>query len=249
VKILEGREPVSLAGDRQLRRDPRLRRLAGPASVAVPLAGAAAEDPAVGVLVVAPVAHELPAVVRWLADVLGARLATLARLGALGHSERRRRQECLLLPELIAEVMAEVEPLIIRSGLPVTSELGPDLPVVHSDRQKVKQIVLNLLTNALKFTPSGHVKLVTIRRPGDDLVAIAVEDTGIGIAPEDQDRVFEDLRQADSSPPRERGGAGLGLAIRRRLAAMLGGQITLASAPGRGSTFTPTLPRRARRRA
>lgn len=150
------------------------------------------------------------------------------------------------IPELIAEVMAEVEPIIARTGLTVTRELPPTLPLLETDRAKVKQIVLNLLTNALKFTPEGWVKVSA--GADDGLVSIAVADTGIGIAEEDQTRIFEDFSQADSSPTRAYSGAGLGLSISRRLAAMLGGQITLVSKPGRGSTFTLVLPRTRRAR-
>jgi signal transduction histidine kinase len=112
----------------------------------------------------------------------------------------------------------------------------------------VKQIVLNLLTNALKFTPSGSIKVTAEYDAEADEVMIAVVDTGIGIAPEDHARVFEDFSQADNSSTREYGGTGLGLSICRRLAVMLGGRITLKSKPSRGSTFSVVLPRRPRRR-
>jgi len=148
------------------------------------------------------------------------------------------------LTDLVAEVMAEVEPIVGRTALTVTKELAPELPPLHSDRQKVKQIVLNFLTNALKFTPEGWVKVTAALDAPTDRVLIAVADTGIGIAEEDQAKVFEDFSQADNSPTRAYGGAGLGLAICRRLASMLGGQITLQSKLGRGSTFTLALPRR-----
>jgi PAS domain S-box-containing protein len=147
------------------------------------------------------------------------------------------------LPELIAEVMAEVEPIVSRTRLSLGRDLSPNLPSVHSDRAKVKQIVLNLLTNALKFTPEGSVKISAIWDSPSDRVLIAVTDTGIGIAPGDQARIFEDFSQADSSPTRAYGGAGLGLAICRRLASMLGGQIRVDSVVGKGSTFTLMVPR------
>lgn len=150
-------------------------------------------------------------------------------------------------PELIAEVMAEVEPIIARTKLTVKRQLGPRLPTIRSDRHKVKQIVLNLLTNALKFTPAGSVQIITTYDARAGEIAVAVADTGIGIAPDDHEKIFEDFRQADSSPTREYGGAGLGLAICHRLSAMLGGKITLVSRLGEGSTFTLRLPRRPRR--
>jgi signal transduction histidine kinase len=139
--------------------------------------------------------------------------------------------------------MAEVEPIVSRTRLSLSRELPLDLPPLQSDRAKVKQIVLNLLTNALKFTPEGSVKISAIWDKPSDRVLVAVTDTGIGIAPGDQARIFEDFSQADSSPTRAYGGAGLGLAICRRLASMLGGQIRLDSVVGRGSTFTLMVPR------
>jgi signal transduction histidine kinase len=146
------------------------------------------------------------------------------------------------LPGLVTEVAAEVEPLIARSRLTVSSVLDQDLPVMVSDRQKVKQIMINLLTNALKFTPEGSVRVLASHAEERGEVTIAVEDTGIGIAEEDLEKVFEDFRQADNSPTREYGGAGLGLAICRRLAGMLDGQLTVNSKLGSGSTFTLVLP-------
>jgi signal transduction histidine kinase/PAS domain-containing protein len=146
---------------------------------------------------------------------------------------------------LVDEVLAEVEPLIARSGLEVRSQLGRLPPRFHSDRAKLKQIVLNLVTNAIKFTQRGSV---TVKAAiGEGRLSIAVTDTGIGIAEADLERVFEDFRQLDSSLARGHGGAGLGLTISRRLARMLGGEITLQSQPGRGSTFTLVLPQRRRR--
>ncbi len=152
------------------------------------------------------------------------------------------------LADLIAEVRAEVEPLIARSRLEVSTAVAPDILPIRSDRAKVKQIVINLLTNALKFTPAGWVRVSAEYGPGTKEVAIAIADTGIGIAESDQGRVFEDFRQADSSSTRQYGGAGLGLAICRRLALMLEGRITLESKLGEGSTFTLFLPLRLARR-
>jgi signal transduction histidine kinase len=150
------------------------------------------------------------------------------------------------VPELLAELLAEVEPLIPRTTLDVRTEVDAGLPLLHSDRQKLKQILLNFLTNAIKFTPRGTVKVRA--RLASEEFAISVEDTGIGIAEQDHEKVFEDFRQADSSVTREYGGAGLGLSICRRLAGMLGGRIDLASEPDVGSTFTLWLPRQTRQR-
>ncbi len=152
------------------------------------------------------------------------------------------------LGELFDEVQSELEPIIKRSNLVVTTKVRGAVPSVRSDRQKVKQIVLNLLSNALKFTPAGSVTMTASCDAGARQVAIAVKDTGVGIPEEDQIKVFEDFRQLDSSPARGYGGTGLGLSICRRLAQILGGTIELESTPGRGSTFTLRLPAKARRR-
>ncbi len=148
-----------------------------------------------------------------------------------------------LLPDMIREVLAEVEPLIARAKLAVSADIDETLPLLKSDRQKVKQIVINLLTNALKFTPQGWVKVTAAFDKRHDRVTIAVADSGIGISPKDQEVIFEDFRQADDSPTRQYTGAGLGLAICRRLTQMLGGELTVRSALGEGSTFTLAIPR------
>jgi PAS domain S-box-containing protein len=152
------------------------------------------------------------------------------------------------IPQLVEEVMSELEPIIRRSNLTVCADMPRSLPAFKSDRQKVKQIVLNLLSNALKFTPAGTVTIKATYDSKERAVAIAVADSGVGIADDDQAKVFEDFRQLDSSPARGYGGTGLGLSICRRLSQMLGGTIELESALGKGSTFTLRLPSRVKRR-
>jgi signal transduction histidine kinase len=149
--------------------------------------------------------------------------------------------------DLMAEVRAELDPIILRSKLTVTMQLERDLPPLVSDRQKVKQILVNLLSNAVKFTHHGTVTLSARRNAGDRTIALAVTDTGIGIPAADHDRIFEDFRQLDNTPTRAYGGTGLGLSICRRLAQMLDGRITVQSQVGKGSIFTLTLPLKGRR--
>jgi signal transduction histidine kinase len=151
------------------------------------------------------------------------------------------------LTTLVGELLAEVEPLIQKARLSASTELPPELPPLTSDRQKVKQIVLNLLTNAIKFTPQGAIGVSVGYDREHDEITIAVKDTGIGIAEQDQQKIFEDFRQADDSVTRQYGGAGLGLSICRRLANMLGGRITVESRVAAGSTFTLRVPRQGRR--
>src|SRR4051812_10137198 len=150
--------------------------------------------------------------------------------------------------ELFEEVQAELEPIIKRSNLAVSTKVRGAVPSLRTDRQKVKQIVLNLLSNALKFTPSGSVTMSASYDGRARQVAVTVRDTGVGIAKQDQAKVFEDFRQLDSSPARGYGGTGLGLSICRRLANILGGSIELHSEAGQGSTFTLRLPAKGRRR-
>jgi signal transduction histidine kinase len=144
------------------------------------------------------------------------------------------------LPDLVREVTTELEPIIAKSELAVVSKVPADLPM-RTDRQKVKQILVNLLSNALKFTQKGSVTIKS-QMVSRQTIAISVTDTGIGIPKVDQTRIFEDFRQVDSSPRRAYGGTGLGLSICRRLTQMLRGSLKVESRLGHGSTFTLTLP-------
>jgi PAS domain S-box-containing protein len=146
------------------------------------------------------------------------------------------------MADLVREVLAEVDPLIVKSKLTVKTELSSRLPTLRTDRAKVKQILMNLISNALKFTPSGTVTVSAKLNKRKDELLVSVSDTGIGIAAKDQETVFQDFRQVDNSPTRQYGGTGLGLAICRRLATVLGGDIYLRSVLGKGSTFTLELP-------
>jgi signal transduction histidine kinase len=124
-------------------------------------------------------------------------------------------------------------------ALHVEPESGTPLQM-QSDRRKVVRILANLLSNAFKFTPRGEIRAsVTM---GDGMVRFTVKDTGIGIANDAQDVVFDEFRQVDGSVTRRYGGSGLGLALSRRLARLLGGDITVRSALGEGSTFVVELP-------
>jgi signal transduction histidine kinase len=128
-----------------------------------------------------------------------------------------------------------------QKGVALHIEPPPETPLqMHSDRRKVVRILANLLSNAFKFTPRGEIRTSVALRDG--LVRFVVEDTGIGIASDAQDVIFDEFRQVDGSVTRRYGGSGLGLALSRRLARLLGGDITLRSAPNEGATFVVELP-------
>ncbi len=132
-----------------------------------------------------------------------------------------------------ARLLAEEKSLPIRVHI-------ADVPKMRSDEEKVYQILLNLLSNAVKFTEAGQIE-VTVAA-ADEQVSFAVRDTGIGIAAGDLDHVFNEFRQVDGSTTRRHAGTGLGLNIGRKLARLLGGDLTVESTPGEGSTFALTLP-------
>ena len=134
------------------------------------------------------------------------------------------------------------QPLAGQKSLAFELELEPGTPhMIFTDRQRLEQILKNLLSNAIKFTEKGQVSLTVSRQPGES-IAFKVRDSGIGIAPDQHDSIFEAFRQADGTTNRRYGGTGLGLSISRDLATLLGGSISVTSEPGQGSIFTLVLP-------
>jgi signal transduction histidine kinase/DNA-binding response OmpR family regulator len=141
---------------------------------------------------------------------------------------------------LIEGVVATSQPLVRHNQVKLLVTPDDDLPPLYSDPDKIKQILLNLLSNAAKFTSRGYIRIAAHRQEQDLL--IQVSDTGIGISAEALGRIFEEFQQADISTTREYGGTGLGLSISRNLARLLGGDLTADSTEGQGSTFTLRLP-------
>ena len=176
--------------------------------------------------------------------------------------------EPLELRPFVFDVASEVEPLITEKGLSFSLAVGASLPRVRTDPTHLRQILINLLGNAVKFTNSGGIsvrgKLVSVSeppglvqsvlqtatqaahspRPDGLWVALQVADSGVGISDKDRERIFDEFEQVNAGPRGDsiRRGTGLGLSISRRLARLLGGDITVESELGRGSVFTVWLP-------
>ena len=147
---------------------------------------------------------------------------------------------------LLEDVVNTVRPLAAARGNALSVAADPDMGMMHSDLTKVRQMLLNLMSNACKFTEKGSVNLVARRvfesAPGRDWILFEVADTGIGMTPEQLTRIFDAFSQAEASTSRRFGGTGLGLAITKRFCGMLGGDVAVESRPGAGTTFSLRLP-------
>jgi signal transduction histidine kinase/CheY-like chemotaxis protein len=152
--------------------------------------------------------------------------------------------ESMDLNTLIDEVSATAHPLLEKNNNTLAIERGEDLGMAYQDLTKLRQTLFNLLSNAAKFTHDGTITMHVHRmvKDGVDWLTLAVSDTGIGIAADKIDHVFQEFSQADGSTTRDYGGTGLGLAISRRFCQLLGGDLTLQSVLGEGSTFTARVP-------
>jgi signal transduction histidine kinase/CheY-like chemotaxis protein len=152
--------------------------------------------------------------------------------------------EKVSIPPLIDEVVGTTRPLVEQNKNRLSVECPRDLGPIEADAMRLRQILLNLLSNACKFTKEGDVglRVAAIEHEGRRLVEFSVTDTGVGMTPEQMSRLFEEFSQADASTARQFGGTGLGLAITRRLCQMMGGNVTVTSEPGKGSNFVVRLP-------
>jgi signal transduction histidine kinase len=153
--------------------------------------------------------------------------------------------EPFALAPLIADVVKTIEPLAARNANQVAVQCDAEIGTLHADQMRLRQALLNLMSNANKFTDQGTITIDARQdqEGGRDWVSIAVTDTGIGMTAEQMNKLFQEFSQADASTTRKYGGTGLGLAISKRFCQMMAGDITVASEPGRGSTFTIRLPR------
>lgn len=148
----------------------------------------------------------------------------------------------------LIDLCANTAQPLLRPNVVLAKDVDERLGIVHSDQDKIRQIVLNLLSNAAKFTHKGRIVLAA-RQEAADTLCISVADTGVGISPEALPRIFREFQQADNSTTRQYGGTGLGLAISRNLAKLLGGDISVDSELGKGSTFSLRIPIQIRTRA
>ncbi len=148
------------------------------------------------------------------------------------------------LPALVRELESTIKPLAAKNGDTLVVEMGEELGAMHADLTKVRQSMLNLLSNACKFTKGGTVTLEVGRRAaeGREWIDFRVRDSGIGITQEQIGKLFQQFSQADASTTRQFGGTGLGLVITKKFCEMMGGSIEVTSEPGRGSVFAVTLP-------
>lgn len=150
--------------------------------------------------------------------------------------------EKICVPDILEEILLLVRDKSAKKNIILKKELDPSLEYVDADKQRFKQIVLNLLSNALKFSKPGRGTVTIMTKKQGELALFSISDTGIGIKEKDVDRLFKEFEQIDSSIPKESKGAGLGLAITKKLVELHGGDLTVKSRYGEGSTFTFSLP-------
>jgi signal transduction histidine kinase len=184
---------------------------------------------------------------RWLANIRnsGEQLLNLINdildLAKIEAGKMQVRVARFSIYDVCEGMMTMFRPLAEKKNIDLRDTLPPDLPIMRQDVVKLQQILSNLLSNAIKFTPEGGRVLLNAGAQGSNLV-LTVIDTGVGIAADEQEQVFEKFRQAGNPMTREHGGTGLGLSIVRELSKLLGGDVTLHSELGRGSTFIVRIP-------
>ncbi len=165
---------------------------------------------------------------------------TLLDLARIEAGRIEVRFEPVKINELIRGAASTIEPMLNHEQVRLFREIDPDLPTLNTDREKLRQVILNLLGNAAKFTVEGEIKVSALQE--NSSIKLAVSDTGIGIEKGDLNQIFEEFHQGNKSNGGNHNGTGLGLAIVKRSLKLLGGEIAVESEPGKGSTFTVTLP-------
>jgi CheY-like chemotaxis protein/anti-sigma regulatory factor (Ser/Thr protein kinase) len=168
-------------------------------------------------------------------------LLDLARVEAGKSMVRPARVQ---VSSLLGALRGVLRPLQVNDGVELIFEDASGMPPMYTDESKVAQILRNFVSNALKFTERGEVRVSTRLSPDNRSVIFAVSDTGIGIEPENVDLIFQEFGQVDSAVQRKFRGSGLGLPLSKKMAELLGGRVWLDSTPGRGSTFYAEIPLR-----
>jgi signal transduction histidine kinase len=149
-------------------------------------------------------------------------------------------QEEYSVADMVATVTAATESLARAKALALTTSIAPGLPTGTGDARRLSQVLLNLVGNAIKFTDQGSVEIRAVQ--AGDRFELSVVDSGLGIKPADQARIFDEFQQVDDTSTRKKGGTGLGLSISRRIVELHGGRISVESEVGKGSTFKVTVP-------
>ncbi len=173
-------------------------------------------------------------------ELLLAQVNDLLDMARIGAGQMTFALEAVALEGVVRSSERVIAPLVAAKRQRLSVDVPPEMPCARADAARLRQVLLNLLSNAHKFTPEGGAIAVHVRAAGDT-VAIAVRDTGIGVAAEHATAIFEPFRRVETGYARAQAGTGLGLALSRRLVELMGGTLTLDSAPGHGSTFTVTL--------
>ena len=146
------------------------------------------------------------------------------------------------ISDLIHEVVSSVKPLVEKNNNQLEIHFDDSISSMYTDETKVSQILINLIANAAKFTDNGNITFTIKKHPQHNLALFTIEDTGIGISPQNINSLFEEFTQADSSTTRKYGGTGLGLALSKRICELLGGQINVESQVNKGTKFNICLP-------
>ena len=152
------------------------------------------------------------------------------------------RLEPVDLEPCLQEVVSQLKPMANSKVLHLSLEIEPKLPLAQADSHRIRQVAINLISNALKFTEKGGVTISCKQSRNHNMLYVSVTDTGIGISPAALSYIFDTFRQADGSTTRRFGGTGLGLTIAKKLIELQGGEIAVESVLGEGTTFSFTLP-------